>query len=131
MITRHPKSQKTSDVFAETNVMFARSKQGRVDVITGALPLSAEHRDDVLQLLEDCIDEGQPRIVFDLKRVPLLDSDGLELLLDLRDRCAQRGGSMSLAAPNALCRDVLTVSGVGDEFEIWSDVVEAAGRFAL
>jgi anti-anti-sigma factor len=111
--------------------MYTRSKQGRIDVITGDLPLGAEQRDDVQELLDECIDHGQPRIVIDLKRVPLIDSCGLELLLDLRDRCQERGGSVTLAAPNPLCRDILSVTGVGSEFEIWSDVIEAAGRFAL
>ncbi|MDZ4685946.1 MAG: STAS domain-containing protein [Planctomycetaceae bacterium] len=111
--------------------MYSRSKQGRVDVVSGDLPLTAELRDDVWQLLEECLEHGQPRIVVDLKRVPLIDSTGLELLLDMRDACQERGGSLTLAEPNPLCQDILSVTGVGEEFEIWSDVVEAAGRFAL
>lgn len=111
--------------------MFSRSKHGCVDVIGGDLALIAEHRDDVWQLLDDCLERGQPRVVVDLKRVPLIDSIGLELLLDMRDACQERGGSLTLAEPNPLCRDILSVTGVGDEFEIWSDVVEAAGRYAL
>lgn len=111
--------------------MYARSKQGRVDVIAGDQPLCAEQREELLELFDECLERGQPRVIVDLKRVPLIDSAGLELLLELRDRCRERGGAVSLAGLNPLCRDILAVTGVEAEFEIWSDVVEAAGRFAL
>ena len=43
--------------------MFARSKQGVVDVVAGDEPLNREHVEEVSQLLDECICEGQPRYV--------------------------------------------------------------------
>lgn len=111
--------------------MFSRSKQGAVDVISGTVPLEEESSEDLLRLAEECMTQGQPRLVIDLSRVAFIDSRGLETLLDIRDRYATEGGECKLAGPNRLCRDVLDVTGVAAEFEIASEVLEAAGSFVL
>jgi anti-anti-sigma factor len=111
--------------------MFLRAKQGAVDVIRGSDPLSGEHLDGLARVFDECIGHGQPRIVCDMQYVPLIDSAGLELLLDVRDRSLDRGGCVKLAGPNPLCRDILNATGVGLEFEVFDDVIEAAASFAL
>ncbi len=110
--------------------MFTRTKQGAVDVISGADPLNLDHVEDVRAVIEECLSSGQPRIVLDLREVPLLDSAGLEFLLEFRDRCSERGGQLQLAAVNPLCRDILEVTGLNSEFELFSDALAAAGSFA-
>ena len=110
--------------------MFEHSKQGAVDLIAGDEPLHVDTLERAARLLDQCIAQGQPRLVFDLGGVALIDSAGLELLLDARERCAQRGGLLQLAAPNPLCRDVLQVTGLASEFEIFDDVLSAVGSFA-
>lgn len=110
--------------------MFERRKWGAVDAIRGDVPLNHENVQALSGVLEECCRQGQPRIVIDLERIPLIDSAGLELLLDVRDRCLQRGGLLKLAAPNALCRDILLVTGVTEQIEVLSDAVTAVGSFA-
>jgi anti-anti-sigma factor len=110
--------------------MFEHSRQGAVDVIAGDEPLNVDSVDRVTRLLDQCISHGQPRIVFDLGGLALLDSAGLELLLDARERCARRGGLLQLAAANPLCRDILQVTGLSSEFETFDNVLLAVGSFA-
>ncbi|HUG89652.1 MAG TPA: STAS domain-containing protein [Planctomycetaceae bacterium] len=110
--------------------MYEHSKQGAVDVITGDEPLNLDAVDRVSRLLEDCIGRGQPRIVLDFGGVALIDSAGLELLLDARQRCGQRGGRLQLAALSPLCHDILDVTGLASEFETFDDVLSAVGSFA-
>ncbi len=110
--------------------MFQLSKQGAVDVIFGEAPLNIEHIEEVADLISACQGQGQPRIVFDLKYVPLIDSAGLELLLDAHDQCVQRGGLLQLAAPNQLCRDILNVTDADSQFMLFDDVMSAVGSFA-
>jgi len=110
--------------------MFQMSKQGAVDVISGDDPLISEHLDEVAKLIDACQAQGQPRVVFDLKHVPLIDSAGLELLLDARDQCVQRGGLLQLAAPSQLCRDILSVTDADSQFMLFEDVISAVGSFA-
>jgi anti-anti-sigma factor len=62
--------------------------------------------------------------------VQLIDSAGLELLLDVRDRCLRSGGALQLAAPNPLCRDILQATGLASQFAIFDTVTAAVGSFA-
>ena len=99
-------------------------------MIRGDDPLATEHLASIARAAEECLGTGQPRAVFDLAKVPLINSGGLELLLDLRDSFQKRGGALKLAAPNQLVRDILTATGVGNHFEIFTDAVAAVGSFA-
>jgi anti-anti-sigma factor len=102
-----------------------------VFIITGEVPLNAEAADAAEQALDACLTQGPPRIVVNLQRTPLIDSRGLEILLDASARCGHRGGALVLAAPNTLCRDILRITGVEADFAVFDDVVTAVGSFAL
>lgn len=110
--------------------MFERTRQGTVNIVCGSDPIAASTVDELGQLLDECVLNGQPRIVVDLESVPLIDSQGLELLLDTGERCQERGGVMQLAAPNALCQDILRVTGVDQHFRLFEDVTEAVRSFS-
>lgn len=110
--------------------MFERTTQGAVEVIRGTDPLNAEFAPEVRDVLESVESQGQPHVVFDLTEIPLIDSSGLELLLDFQDHYTDRGGVLRLAAPNALCRDILKITDVGNQIELFDNVVSAVGSFA-
>lgn len=110
--------------------MYTYKRSGAVDTIGGALPLTSENQTAFLNTVQACFSNGQPRIVFDLGNIPLMDSVGLETLLDVRDQCQKRGGVMVLAKPNALCRDILRINGIDNELSIYEDTVTAMGSFA-
>ena len=110
--------------------MFSYTKQGAVKVIVGDEPLNVENAAEAAKVCDEALGQGQPRLVFQLQNVPLIDSAGLELLLDVRDRCMQRGGALHLAAPSALCRDILTATQVAREFAIFDDGLSAVGSFS-
>ena len=110
--------------------MFERRQQGAVDIIRGDDALNLESIQQASGLLDECVGHGQPRIVVDLERVPLIDSAGLELLLDVRDRCLKRGGALKLAAPNHLCQDILRITDLAGQLEIYNDAISAVGSFA-
>jgi anti-sigma B factor antagonist len=106
------------------------SKHGNVDVLAGDEPLTDETASQLDELFERRARVGQPHVVLDLSHVPFVDSAGLERLLDLRDRCLERGGRLKLAGPNHLVRDVLRLTEVADRFETYPSAVAAAGSFA-
>ena len=109
--------------------MFERSKQGAVDLIHGSDPLNVEHVEKLALVLEQCIGRGQPRVVLDLEQVPLIDSAGLELLLHMQQRIQNQGGALKLAVQNPLCKEILSVTGVGRHFEIYPEATSAIGSF--
>jgi anti-anti-sigma factor len=109
--------------------VFERVTQGAVDVIQGNLPLNVDHLEDVNALLKECARHGQPYVVLDLEKVPLIDSAGLERLLDAKEEFRRLGGALKLAAPNPLCDEILSVTGVGGSFEIFPEATSAVGSF--
>jgi anti-anti-sigma factor len=69
--------------------------------------------------------------VLDLHGVAIVDSAGLELLLDAQEEYQRMGGAMKLANPGALCSEVLKVTGVGARFEVFGDTGSAVRSFLL
>jgi len=109
--------------------MFQRSRQGAINIVGGELPLNAENAELLTKTLEECFTDGQPRAVLDLQEVPLIDSHGLETLLDIQESFEQRTGSLKLAAPNPLCGDILAATGIDNHFEIYPEVKTAVASF--
>jgi anti-anti-sigma factor len=109
--------------------MFERVTNGVVNVIRGDLPLNVDHVEEMTDLLKECLRTGQPHVLLDLTNVPLIDGAGLELLLDFNEECQELGGLLKLAAPSPLCEEILSVTGVGEQFEVFHDVLSAVGSF--
>jgi anti-anti-sigma factor len=109
--------------------MFEHKCQGAVDVITGGDRISGEHVAQLNALLETRVEGGQPRIVLDLQSIALIDSAGLELLLDFQEKCQRMGGALKLANAGVLCREVLKATGVGARFEMFRDSGGAVRSF--
>lgn len=109
--------------------MFPVTRQGAVIVVGGKETFAEDNLDELNRVLEDCLREPSPRVVLNLADVPLFDSLGLEWVLDAAERCAERGGQLQVAAANPLCRDILSVTGVGDRFERFDDVRAAVRSF--
>jgi anti-anti-sigma factor len=110
--------------------MFQMSKQGAVQVLSGDQPLTSHHADDVTSLVEQVLGRSESRVVFDFRNIPFLDSVGLELLLTLREKCLQAGGSLQIACPGPLCQDILVATGVAEQFAIFDDLATAIGSYA-
>jgi len=104
-------------------------KQGAVDVIAVEGPLNQENVNSVQETVELCSAEGLPMVVLNMSDVPLMDSAGLELLLDLSDYVHQRGGNIKLAALAPLCRDILHITDVEEHFEVFDEVPTAVRSF--
>ena len=109
--------------------MFEHTKQGAIDVVFGGDPLNGDHVERLRALLENFAEEGQPHVVLDLQGVPLIDSAGLELLLDMHEKYKQLGGAFKLASASQLCGEILKVTRVGRHFELYPDTGAAVGSF--
>ena len=109
--------------------MIEESMQGAITVIGSDEPLTVENVADAAAALQRCFGDGPPMAVLNMARITLLDSVGLELLLNAHDSFAERGGAFKLAAANPLCEDVLSVTGVGDELELYDEVTLAVRSF--
>ena len=109
--------------------MFKHSKQGAINVITCGAPIINENLEALGDTIESCLSDGQPKAVLDLQGVAVLDSVGLERLLEIQDNFEQRAGTVKLAAATPLCRDILDATGVANHFEVYPEVKTAIGSF--
>ena len=105
-------------------------RQGAVEVITIAEAMSGDFVQSLVTELETIGEIGVPRVAINLHKVPLFDSLALETLLDARENFERRGGSLKLVAPTDLCREILELTGLIDEFDILPDTKTAVGSFA-
>ena len=105
--------------------MFQESKQGAVTVVSVSGPLTVENVPQAAEILERCCQSGTPRAVFDLARMPLIDSAGLELLLNAHEQFERRGGAFKVAGASPLCVDALSVTGIVDQLEVYDELTQA------
>ncbi len=110
--------------------MVPVEKQGAVTVVRPVGPLTVAQAEEFREGALGKLGQGRPMIVIDLHGVPLVDSAVLEALVEVRDRVEARGGAVKLAAINALCGDILRLTGVGHKFEQYQIVKSAVGSFA-
>jgi anti-sigma B factor antagonist len=109
--------------------MFTQKHQGAVDVISGGDRIAGEQVAELASVIEKQLERGQPQVVLDLQGVAVIDSSGLELLLDVQEKCQRMGGALKLAGMGAVCREVLKATGVGSKFEIFRDSGGAVRSF--
>ncbi|MFH1143283.1 MAG: STAS domain-containing protein [Candidatus Eisenbacteria bacterium] len=105
------------------------SKLGVAHYLTPDGPLVADNLPAIDAPVRQILTERASRIVLDLRHVPFFDSSGLEYLLDLADRLREEGGSLRLANPNPLCREVLGISGLDETIPIHENLASAGRSF--
>jgi anti-anti-sigma factor len=106
-------------------------RHGSVFVLQPEGILNAESLEEFATELANQTENGQPRLLLDLSRVPLLDSVALELLIDQQLNCTNRGGVMKLCGVSPLCHEILTVTGLCGRFEVFDNQMTALGSFAV
>jgi len=109
--------------------MLSVEPQGAVDVVRLNGPLNHESAEQLVETVQSGLADGQPMVVLDMSNVTLMDSAGLDALMDVHDTALLKGGVVKLAALNPLCSDVLRVTGVGGHFETFREVKIAVGSF--
>ncbi|MDO8208468.1 MAG: ATPase, T2SS/T4P/T4SS family [Gallionella sp.] len=97
-------------------VAIARSIIGTMTYLAPAGPLKDEESCQALELaFSDCVASSQIHLVLDLEQVSLMSGRALEIILDTNSRLAHSGGSLKYVNPVALVKDILIVSGLGDQ----------------
>ncbi|MCA9230674.1 MAG: STAS domain-containing protein [Planctomycetales bacterium] len=109
--------------------MFTVESQGAVDVVKPMAPLNHENAASFLETIQHRLSKGQPMVVLDMSEVPLVDSAGLDSLLDVQQAIQLRGGTIKLAAIPQLCCEILRITGVDQRFETFLDIKSAVGSY--
>lgn len=110
--------------------MIQVQKVGVVTVLKPQSALVGECLAACRRQLNDCLQTLKSRLIIDLSETSLIQSEGLEFLVDAQQACLQRGGRLALAAPTELCADALEISGLKECISLFSDLRSALGDFA-
>jgi anti-anti-sigma factor len=98
------------------------------------MELQGEVDADVSDALKDTVTSTvaghRTRIVLDLANVAFIDSQGLELLLWVRQYCRQNKAQLSLAGLDENIEKILEVTGLQSEFDCHSELATAVRSFA-
>lgn len=110
--------------------MITPETQGAVTVLMAAGSINAENAEQLVESVTEQASRGLPQLVLDLSQVALVDSAGLEAVLDCRAAVRSKGGVLKLAGPRPLVDDILVATGVGDHFEVFPSAKSAVGSFS-
>ena len=110
--------------------MIGIQSVGSVSIIKAKNALIGECITHCRNSIDECLASRRPFIVLDLSESPLIDSEGLEFILDVQKLCLSRGGRLVVAAAQPLCEEVLQITGVDDCVAVFKDLRAALSDFA-
>ena len=98
------------------------------------IELQGELDGDIAESLKGAVTEataaGRKRIVVDMSNVKGVDSQGLELLLWVRQYCRQNRTQLRLAGLDETLEKILEITGLQTEFDRHGELAEAVRSFA-
>jgi anti-anti-sigma factor len=104
----------TTESYGHAVILLLKGEFGEDDL--GAIRQAVEHQLEADEVVD---------IVFNLAEVPFIDSAGLEYLLDLQDRLAERFGQVKLVCPDENVAQILEFTRLRSTFEVYKETHEA------
>ena len=100
---------------ATTDFIANELLKTRVGIMTHLAPRTSLTVESEIRELGDaadeCLKQGDTRLVVDLGSVQVLNSAALEMLASIQDRAIRLGGWVKLASANAVIKDILRLTG--------------------
>lgn len=92
-------------------------------------PLAGADADEFKSRLIQTQRETLGRVVLDASAIPLVDSRGLEALVDVTEDMTHSGKALKLCAVTETVRQVLELTGLASMFEYFEDAHSAVRSF--
>ena len=90
----------------------------RIGVATHVTPKFSltgnEALQDLLLILDECIDGGEFKIIIDFAAVQTIDGHAISALMDLQDRLMKLGGWIKVSGHNSIIGEVAEITGLSD-----------------
>ena len=94
-------------------------------VLTPKSQITYENCHELEEQIDDAIQRNKTDIILDCKRVGLLDSAALQLLIQTHDELKNKGGALKIVGLNDVCRDILLVTRLINVLFVYKDIHEA------
>ncbi len=110
--------------------MIQVQRVGNVMVLKPQAALVGECLQACRRQLNETIAGRKTRLVIDLSETLLIQSEGLEFLIESQQACLQQGGRLSLASASELCREILDICGLSTRITMFQDLRTALADYA-
>jgi anti-anti-sigma factor len=87
--------------------------------------ITYETREDLETTFKECLEQRKTEVILDCKAVSFLDSEGLELLVQMHEELKERGGALKIIGVNPVCRDILMATRLIGNLHVHEDIHEA------
>ena len=104
-------------------------KQGAITVIKPFGPIVGEDAAIFSSRANTLIDERMGRVIIDASETPMINSEGLEALVEATVKLERGGRVLKLAHANETLRETLQLTGHGGRFEFYDDTTTAVRSF--
>ncbi len=99
---------------------------GNVVVVHTTDELAGQGASEVAQFLAS-LDPVQ--VVLDIDALEVVDSRGLEALLEAKDRLAQRGGDLRITTTNNVNRTLLRITRLDEQLAVFDSLIDAVKSY--
>lgn len=103
-----------SSLYSPFSISVVPDRSEVAVVAVGELDLDS--RDQVAEAVEELWESGFDDIVIDLRQVEFIDSQGLRMLLGLRNDATENGRGVTFVPPEPPARRIFDLTGTGDLF---------------
>jgi anti-anti-sigma factor len=108
---------------------IGQQQHGAVMVLKPEGPLNEPEVAEFTGSLRSLLLSSMGRVVVEMSGVPFVDSAGLEALLDVSDEQSAGGRSLKLCGVNKTVRQVLELTEIDSQFDLYEDVNSAVRSF--
>ena len=103
--------------------------EGDITVVEIAGKLNTGASPEAEGFVNDLIDEGATKILFNFEELDFISSTGLRVILATGKKLTAIGGKLVLCSPNHTVSDVFRMSGFNQMFNVFETEVEALKSF--
>ena len=114
---------------AENNLAVARVRIGVATHVTPKFSLVGNDAlQDLLLVIDECIDAGEFKIIIDFASVQAINSLALSSLMDLQDRLMKIGGWIKITGHNSIIAEIAQITGLSDYVSLLDEGGKKEGK---
>jgi len=104
---------------------IGKVEAGTMTVLAPKEFFSYQNREELEGAFDECMNQNKTKIILDFKNIAFIDSEGLELLVQVDENLRNRGGVLKIVGLNDVCRDIFVSTRLINTFNVFDDVHEA------
>lgn len=106
-----------------------QTRVGSVGVVAPRGFITTVEKDEFLGVLGSSCRAANGRVILDFANVPYVDSSALEVMLEFAEVQRSAGQAAKLASVTETCREILDLTDLLGEFEVYDSVDSAVRSF--